>query len=380
MNTKLVQWLGGVLLALLVAGGSVAWWRSTHVRVEKWVDEPRTGEARSNPLYALKLALQADGVRVATGSRLVIDASHPLDERGTLLLFNNPNVISDGEAQRLLDWVEHGGHLVLRMPPRASSTVTAIPLLSHLDIAPLKTTEGCTTWHAHGAVAGVEFCSGQRFRRLPSALVPVLQWDDQEKGDRGSVFVRLAHGKGSVDVLTDLNFLVSDALNQPMHIELARQILAPNYRTGTVYLIHDMQMPSFWGELLRRYWMAWGPLLLALIAWLWQRMQRFGPLLPAPASERRSLLEHIDASGRHIYRYGYADRLLGAVRHAFLMRLRYRDPQAAALSGDAQAAWLAERFGMPAVHIREALDAGGAHDHNTFRTRIALLIRLRNQL
>jgi hypothetical protein len=109
-------------------------------------------------------------------------------------------------------------------------------------------------------------------------------------------------------------------------------------------------------------------------------MQRFGPPLPAPASERRSLLEHIDASGEHVYRYGYAHLLHGAVRNAFLARLRRRDPQAAALEGEPQAALIAERFKLSPAEVRTALASPVARDHAAFRSRIALLIRMRNQL
>ena len=125
--------------------------------------------------------------------------------------------------------------------------------------------------------------------------------------------------------------------------------------------------------------MAWLPLLLALLAWLWARMQRFGPLLPPPAAERRSLLEHIVASGEHSYRYGYAHLLHAAVRDAFLARLRRRDPQAAALEGEPQCRCSPNASG-PArrPRSRDALSAPVARDHAAFRTRIATLIRLHN--
>ena len=101
----------------------------------------------------------------------------------------------------------------------------------------------------------------------------------------------------------------------------------------------------------------------------------------APADERRSLLEHIVASGEHAYRYGYAHLLYDAVREAFLARLRRRDPQAAALTGAPQMALLQARFpDVPAAQIRDALMAPFANDHASFRSRIATLIRLRNRL
>ena len=164
------------------------------------------------------------------------------------------------------------------------------------------------------------------------------------------------------------------------HRALARQVLAPNYGLGTVHLVYAAQMPSLWRTVLLRGWMVWAPLLLALAAWLWMRMQRFGPLVPAPAAERRSLLEHVRASGEHLYRYGRGVMLYAAVRQAFLARLRRRDAVAAALSGEPQVAAIAERTGLPADRIRTALHAPASHDRQAFRDRIALLIHLRNRL
>jgi hypothetical protein len=110
-------------------------------------------------------------------------------------------------------------------------------------------------------------------------------------------------------------------------------------------------------------------------------MQRFGPAFAAPTLERRSLLEHITASGELAYRYGYAHLLYDAARNAFLARLRRRDPQAAALQGEPQLMLLGERFkDVPASEIRDALLPPFANDHTAFRTRIATLIRLRNRL
>ena len=164
------------------------------------------------------------------------------------------------------------------------------------------------------------------------------------------------------------------------HRALARQILAPNYGRGTVHLVYAAEMPSLWRTLLLRGWMVWVPLMLALAAWLWMRTQRFGPPVPSPAGERRSLLEHVRASGEHLYRYGRGVMLYSAVRQAFLAQLRRRDPVAAALTGEPQIEAVAARTGLPAERVRTALNAPASHDRKAFRDRISLLIQLRNRL
>lgn len=397
-----------VLLGAMVLAGLTAWWLHTHERVERSIPMPRTGEARRNPLYALQVALQKDGIAVQSRRRLQLlpDGSKaapvPLGATDTVIIYNDPRTLTRAEVDELLRWVGHGGHLVVRTPPVGLlASNSPVPLFAELDLMPLgrdhseceevkdaraPADAGPSAVRAAALVDddddgghtgwGLLFCGARRFTLVGAN--PAHSWGDLKNG---YVFARVLRGSGSVDVLADLDFLGSDELEQPAGFALARQLLQPNYREGTVHLVYAAQMPSLWATLILRSWMAWGPLLLALAFWLWRRMQRFGPQFAAPVTERRSLLEHITASGELAYRYGYAHLLYDAARNAFLARLRRRDPQAAALQGEPQLMLLAQRFAdVPASDIRDALMPPFANDHTAFRTRIATLIRLRNRL
>ena len=366
----------GVLAAAGLLAAGFAWWQRNYVRSEEWVDIPRTGEAARNPLYVLKLALLADGVKAQARPRLQLD-DVKLGDRDTVLLYNDPRTLDRKDEAALLAWVERGGHLLLRTPPPGPLDVEqSLPVLGALGVHP-RSDRLCAGLDVAGEDPHVEFCRGRRLDVDDIESTASLHWGE---ASIGYVFARVPHGRGHVDVLSDFDFLGSDSLKDGPHIALTRQLLDPNYRAGTVHLVYEAQMPSFWMTLAREHWRVWLPLLLALMAWLWRRSQRFGPLLDSPAVERRSLLEHVTASGQHVYRYGYAHLLHEAARKAFLMRLRRRDPQAAALEGETQAAMLAERFGLPASDIRDALSTPIARDHAAFRSRVALLMRMRNSL
>ncbi|MCF7223555.1 DUF4350 domain-containing protein [Marilutibacter chinensis] len=369
-----------VVLALLGAFGY--WWFQTHERVDEEIDLPRSGEITYNPLYVLGLALREDGWTVNARQRLDPDEVE-LGARDTVVVLNDPRRLSRTDADALLLFVADGGHLVVRTPPRQGPAGEPMslqaPLLEALDLEVHERSAGCVSLSVADESEHVEFCQGRRFDI--GGIAPLHSWRDKD-GD--TVYARMPHGDGTVDVIADLDFVTNDSLDDGPHIVLARQLLAPNWKAGTAHLLYAAEMPSFWRWLAGRSWMAWLPLLLALLAWLWSRMQRFGAQLPPPIGERRSLLEHVVASGEHIYRYGYAHVLHGAVRAAFLARLRRRDPQAAALEGEAQAALIAERFkdtlAIGADEVRTALSTPTARDHAAFRSRIATLIRLRNQL
>ncbi len=389
---------GGARIALIAAlglalvGAGALWFRHTYERVQQDIDLPPRGEAGYNPLYALKKTLQADGVRVQSRQRLDL-AAHPLGARDTLLLLNDPRVLTPAQSRRLLAWVAGGGHLLLRTPPieRWEKDAQA-PLLASLKVLPRESDAACEPLQVEGEDSHVEFCGGRRFTF--GGVEPQLSWGDLRAG---YVYARLAHGQGHVDVLADFDFLSNGGLHEgnllaPVanarsgglrdgpHRALARQVLAPNYGRGVMHLVYAAQMPSLWRMLLQQGWPVWAPLALGLLGWLWMRTQRFGPLRPAPADERRSLLEHVRASGDHLFRYNKRALLYAAVRSAFLARLRRRHPLAAALTGEPQYAAIAEHLALPPAAVRTALQPPPSHDKLAFRDRISTLIQLRNRL
>lgn len=379
------------LLVLAVMGVAVAWFLHAYHRVEREFPLPPRGEAGYNPLYALKRTLQEDGLVVDSRQRLDL-AARALAPADTFLIYNDPRSITPLQTRQLLAWVEEGGHLLVRTPPSTRESVLP-PLLASLGVRLPGKGSSCEPFQVEGEERHVEFCRGQRFT-LEDAR-PLLTWGDLQAG---YVYVRLPHGQGHVDVLADFDFLANaeqtsanpllaglDAeqtggLRDGPHRALARQVLAPNYGEGTMHLAYAAQMPSLMRVILTRGWPAWLPLMLALFAWLWWRMQRFGPWLPSPVAERRSLLEHVRASGELLFRYGKAQALHAAAHRAFLARLRRRDPVAAALEGDAQVVAIAERFDMPISMVRDAMHAPAPQDKAAFRQRVATLVKLRNRL
>lgn len=383
--------LGLGLLGVAVLAGMVAWWLHTYERVSEWVDLPRTGEAATHPLFALRLALEADGRRVRTWRRLDPDAMG-LGPRDSLLFDGNPRGLRSDDVQALLRWVRAGGHLVVATPVpdaavdvmqrtrRADARALDVPLLDAIGVRTRLAPPACIALKLEHEGQHSEFCHGRRFDAPATAR---LRWRDEN----GDAFARIPVGAGRVDVLAELDFVrtaeredASEGLQACTHVAMARQLVAAMDRGGVAHLVHLADVPSLWMWLLQEAWRVWLPLALVLAGWLWARMRRFGPLVPAPARDRRSLLEHVAASGEHQWRYGDGDRLYEATREAFLARLRRRDPQAAALAGEAQVERLAERLKMPRERIVDAFTPPDPRDGKTLLARIALLVRMRNRL
>lgn len=366
-----------VLGVVAVLAATTAWFRHTHERIEREEPLPPRGEAVWNPLYALRETLRADGLEAQTRQRVQPErfAGSPGD---TVLLDIDPALLRATEASALLAWVEAGGHLLLRTPPppRFGEDKTPVPpLLRQLGVDALLAPE-CVRLHVAGEDPHVELCRGQRMQ-LQDGVVPARAWG----GDAaGFAFVRLRHGRGTVDLLADFDFLENPALDEATHLALARQLLAPNYGRGSVHLVHATYADSLGWRLFRDGWPLWLPLVLLLTGALWRRAQRFGPWLPSPVSGRRSLREHVHASGALLFRHAQRPLLYEAVRDAFQARLRRRDPAIAALAGEARVQALAERLQLPHSQVREALTRAGVEDRHTYFARVRTLIRMRNRL
>jgi hypothetical protein len=372
-------------LAVLLVGLLIsAWWFQNYQRVIRVKNLPPRGEAAYNPLYALKLALAADGRNTIARQRLELD-EYPLGANDSLLLFSDPRNLTASEREALMAWVASGGHLILRTPPLGDKLGDDdVPIFTDLGIAAdgddiEETGTRCMGLRVPGEDDHVEFCYGRRFRFLDDGPEILLSWDDEERDN--SVFARLAHGRGSVDVLASMDFLENDDFEEPTHYALALQLFEPNRSDGgTTHLIYSADVPSLLQLLMRHAWMALLPAALALLLWLWLRTERFGPQFPSPALERRSLLEHIQANGDHLYRYGHRAALYQDVLDAFLRRLRRRDPYAAALEGPARIEAIARRAGMSVAEVDDALRYPRPRDSRDFVLRIAKLLHLRRRI
>lgn len=367
----------GVLLGAL----AVWWFLETHERVSETLELPPKGEASYNPLYALKLSLRDAGRRVESRQRLRL-ADHPLKPGDTVLMMGDLRALPVADAEALLDWVAKGGHLVVTTPaPGVAIGDADVPLLTDLGVAPYDDMPECMDLQVDALERHGEFCEGRRFYFYDEDAQVLAAWSEENEDGLDYGYARVGWGEGTVDVLAELDFLRNDKLDDVQHLALARQLLQPNWDArGTFHLIYSADMPPLWKLLLDHGWRALLPLFLALLVWLWMRAERLGPLLPAPPMDRRSLLEHVQASGEHLYRYGRRATLYAAVHEAFMRRLRQRDPYAAALDGPAQVEAIARRTGLSKDEVEAALRYPRSGDRKDFVQRIARLLQLRRQL
>lgn len=365
---KRLRVLGVVVLAAAVVALVFLGFSRLFEQTSEEVRLPPKGAALYNPLFGLERSLVRHGTVAHSQSRLDFDQM-ALQPGDGLVLYSDPRLVGKDQAEALLDWVRRGGHLVVGMPNSDDSEPGAL-----LDALAVETVEG--GWRCErieqGRRKAIEhvLCGGQRFTWREHEAH--LWWGEDE---HGYVFARLPLGKGSVDVLSTLAFLGNRQIERREHWQLAYQLLAPALE-GRVHLVYNADVPSFWRVSWRHAWAILIGAVLALVAWLAMRSQRFGPLLPAEAPDRRALLEHVQAAGEHAWRQGAARELHAALRDAFLARLRRRDPLAAAMQGDERIHYLATKLAVDPARVRNALVPPPVFHAESFREAMASLIQL----
>lgn len=183
--------------------------------------------------------------------------------------------------------------------------------------------------------------------------------------------------KGHIAVLSE-NIFELQGLRYYDHAELLLALIKLNPKNQAVTIVQRLKIPT-WYELL---WNAF-PFALCLLGasillLFWRAVRRFGPLLPETNWERRSLMEHIEASGRWAWSTTVGrDLLLSAVRTSTKLVLQKRAPELQKLSVNDQVLRMAQVCHMDHEQLAHAwLDAASHHPH-LFTRQIQHLQQLR---
>lgn len=374
-------WILSAVAGLLLAAFGT-WWFMTFERVDDTLTLPPRGEARYNPFFALKESLKSRGIEVRSGAALLAERLAPGD---VLLLGMDVRGLSPEKSQALIDFVEEGGHLLF-VVPQDTERLGVLP--EHYGLAIGDSRYACTGWSADSAsgIRAGRWCSSHRIdlgrtpaderpdgarhsRRVQGILEGLRDGEESPSAGRaerllrflphdvdGALALSFREGEGSVTALVSVEPFTSSGLNYAGNPELVWQLLGPLIDEGsTVELVYGSDIPPWYVLLFYDGWPVWLPLLLALLAWLWWRAQRFGPRLPALPPPRRALLDHVRASGDFLLRQGDPQTLQEALRRRFRRTLERREPALAALSPRELIPTLAAREGLSEDSLREAL-------------------------
>jgi hypothetical protein len=340
------QALWTIVAVVAILGGAV-WFFDNFERVpyKEWTGY--RGEARRNGFLAAERLLDRMGLQVRHLKTPI--ELRELPPNGTLILPARRSALAPAERERLLEWVEAGGHLVVEN----ENHLVPDPILDAVGVErqPVKTSGPSQPTevrlpHSPDALK-VSLASGQTLVAPEGAF--------RLEGKSGTPLVHFKRGRGQVTALNDFGFMRNTAIGQNDHAEFLWQLVRFQPGTAAVFVFDNPQKLSLFDWLVDNAWavLAAGALLLA--AWLWRIAPRFGPIAPDPEPVRRRLLDHLRASGRFQWSAGGAATLAEAAREAALRRVARAQTDFAALTPAERRARLAASFDLPAEEAERVL-------------------------
>jgi hypothetical protein len=293
-----------------------------------------------------------------------LDTGTSLSAKTLLVLPARRGAVSRTGLERLREFVERGGHLLVESEPIQSSDPVFdafgieridYPWPEDVDLFGDEATrfEDKAAGYAKdspGLVRIEAFDGGEPLQVLmrggESLHVEDPHWIAGD--DEGIRVVQFARGDGLVTAVNDISFATNFEFARGDNAHFLWQLVRtqPQARRVLIYRGHE---ENLW-QWLRRNASAVllaGAALLAL--WLWRAMPRFGPLLPDAEPARRRLLDHLAASGRFLWSRGLRHRLVdAAARHAREAVLR-RYPHLRGVAAGELANFIARRYGVAAA-------------------------------
>src|SRR5207253_9558672 len=134
--------------------------------------------------------------------------------------------------------------------------------------------------------------------------------------ESGSEILAFEHGRGQVTLITGLARFRSlfgereYGLNDEDHAEILVALIATRHRGGDVQILARLDTPSLWEGLWDNARALLASAAVLLLLWLAHIVPRFQIMRPEPAPDRRSLVAHLRAIGRWLWRMHGASVLL----------------------------------------------------------------------
>ena len=223
------------------------------------------------------------------------------------------------------------------------------------------------TGHGLGLDAG-----RKKLISMPDAPEPL--WSDEDE----NTVRAYQEGRGKIVIVAD-DFFNNDELRNHDHGELLLSLTALSKTSRHVTIVKNLDALRWYRLLWKHYSMALLGLAALVALLFWGAVRRFGPVLPQPVNERRSLMEHIDAAGAWLWKVkGGRQVLLDAARLDTLDIIRRRAPALFRLPQQELNAALARLCGLPEDQVSQALNQAAASTPLHFTRQIRILQELRN--
>lgn len=384
--SRLLVWVGLLLICLIGAGGLYAWSNATPY--DEVVDRGPAPQVLANPYLAAEHFLRKQGLTVEHANSLDRLATLPAKGNSLLLLGERSNM-SPRQAGQLLDWAKSGGHLLLvaealwdeETGKSGDLLLDSLHIHQALSEEPAEPTPprkkkapDLTKLYVDNETAPAYFSFDTDFNLTdPKHLAQF-----SANSARSSHLMQRDLGQGRVTVITDSDLWKTTDIGKHDNAWLLWYL---NQGTAVTFLFNSDVDNLL--TLLLRYFPQAAVALIALVALaLWQAGMRQGPIqAPAPKA-RRQLQEHLKASADFLLRRSSQGSLLHALQRDIQRAARRRHPGFEHLDNTEQWRVLEHLTRQPPHVISQALGPLPAKRLSSadFSRQVACLQTLRNAL
>lgn len=372
-----------VLFAIVMAGCS-------GLEVEEEIREiGYKGKARIYPFLAVERFLSEMSV---TFERVYTFTELPGTD--SVVLFPAEVDVFPQKAELLLDWVIEGGSVVYLLEGGDSFSSDTFesnggdsdesgdaeideeedyPFLDLIDIGVVSNAGKRDSVKWGGKAYQWSLGGGSGFR-VPSDL-----WQEAKGFRAGKRKVASAlqfeYGDGIITLVGQAAPWRNRKVGENDHASILWEILnRGREELNSVWLIRGSRA-SFWDLLTTYAWMPLIGILLLVLAWLWNSIPRFGPLVPDKDEGNRDFQEHLLITGRFFVRENLTSALVSPVQSHLKQKLRrYHLTE----SEESEEDWnrLSAATGIPEGTLREALLKKGNLAPKEYRRLIQVLQKI----
>lgn len=389
------------LTIILAVAGLMTWalwgrleWKEQDV----WVGY--SGEAKVNDFLAAQRLLEHLGQRTSS-IRGLPSRKHMPSRNDVVILPRRQVRLSPGQTSDLIEWVKGGGLLITEglIAESREADATEDPIFQALGAR--------MVWRPERDLAPGESRPGsppnfdpktfdEANRTLPVAMgdktyrVRLGAWQElvdlrgeavHSAGNASGIkLLQYEVGDGRVLLCTELDGFDNGNIAEEDHAAFLAALALDWASANKVWIVYREEPPSLTAWIGANAWMPMVALLVVTVAGLWQASARFGPSIPNPPENRRSLLEHLSACGRFQWNQREGITLLRATREATLSRIHRVHPGWGHLDPPELHARLAQFSKLDELRIARALLSERFTDAKDFTEAIQTLDLIRKKL
>ena len=376
IRTALISFI--VIITLVFSG----WWISRHTTIS-YEDKRKAPQEdiRFNPMSALEHLLLSFDIEVQSENNRNLLHSLPSTD-DAIVIRNLKHPLTHERELALLNWIEQGGQLIYE-PYWLGKSDSRQYFHEKLGVLIQEVEDWYDIQQPHHSWANIKgenlfFHMNPQYvlalKTTSSSEESLLKYNSQIiiQSNEGAHGIKIAHGQGSVLLLSDTDFLATPAVwkdyydveeydnnhftDLSAHDHAYFMWLQLKDRKK-VWLIYENTSPAFLAIIYKNF-----PSLIVfssiwLLIFFLFLLKRFGPVISNQPGNQRNLKQHIQQVGYYHWQQDKANHLLNAWRSRIQHRLFVKHPHLAGLKDHILYDMLAQLSDLNAAEIKQAWTA-----------------------